>query len=343
MSWTFGSSSGNKTDNYYENKVHKWGNSSSFNIQLLGCVWGQVDVDSGIDFGCNEIDSGDYNTAYWYKQAECRRAQVAYSISPANDTCNQSNMFDAFVTRSGLVQFAMALNGNINDGDADGDENAGGSNDNNVENNEQRRDLSSKRFPITYDDVYDLPISCMEDDYGYYETIGCASDGSFTVDQFEDAYCTQYRQTTNQLSDVNSLLHQLNCVNIYQDELYDTMSVSGTCSPINHATCAEAYGKKWKTHTSRKHRSRKIGFPRLKNPQKYQVGSTMLGISAFLIFLIVVNNRQKRSVAAEIRRRNREQREREEREREMAARKRGLIFRLFSRSWGTTDDTRSTS
>lgn len=176
----------------------------------------------------------------------------------------------------------------------------------------------------------------MEDDYGYYETIGCAADGSFTVDQFKDAYCTQYRQTTNQLSDINSLLQQLNCVGIYQDEVYDVMSVSGTCSQMDHPMCAEAYGKKWNTH--RKHRRAKNGIIAMKNSQKFDIGSAMLGISAVLIFFIVVINRHKRSVAAEIRRRNKEQLSREGRERASAAKKRGLMFRLFSRSG---DDTRS--
>ena len=51
--------------------------SGSVNLKYEGCVWGYVNDRENM--GCMEDESED-GTTYWYMMANCRRAQVAYSL-----------------------------------------------------------------------------------------------------------------------------------------------------------------------------------------------------------------------------------------------------------------------
>lgn len=66
--------------------------SGSVNMKYEGCVWGYVDDRENM--GCMADESED-GTTYWYMMANCRRAQVAYSVYASTNTqntkCNNGN------------------------------------------------------------------------------------------------------------------------------------------------------------------------------------------------------------------------------------------------------------
>lgn len=66
--------------------------SGSINMKYEGCVWGYVNDRENM--GCMADESGD-GTTYWYMMANCRRAQVAYSVYASTNTqntkCNGGN------------------------------------------------------------------------------------------------------------------------------------------------------------------------------------------------------------------------------------------------------------
>jgi hypothetical protein len=64
--------------------------SNVVNLKLEGCVWGYVDGDEREDMGCMD-DSSEDGTTYWYMMANCRRAQVAYSLHAASSGTNCKN------------------------------------------------------------------------------------------------------------------------------------------------------------------------------------------------------------------------------------------------------------
>jgi hypothetical protein len=65
--------------------------STSVSIQLEGCAWGYVADNEEAD--CMENGSQD-GTTYWYQMANCRRAQVVFSVygsSSGSASCNKNN------------------------------------------------------------------------------------------------------------------------------------------------------------------------------------------------------------------------------------------------------------
>ena len=46
-------------------------------MEVVGCSFANTDYSE--DVGCREDESGD-GTQYWYQMANCKRAQVAYSV-----------------------------------------------------------------------------------------------------------------------------------------------------------------------------------------------------------------------------------------------------------------------
>lgn len=62
---------------FYSNSVNEWEKSNHIAMQVLGCSF--ADTDYSEDVGCRGDDSGD-GTQYWYQMANCKRAQVAYSV-----------------------------------------------------------------------------------------------------------------------------------------------------------------------------------------------------------------------------------------------------------------------
>jgi len=67
--------------------------STSISINVEGCVWGYTADSNQENMGCLENSSND-GTTLWYKMANCRRAQVAYSIyasSSGSTTCSSKD------------------------------------------------------------------------------------------------------------------------------------------------------------------------------------------------------------------------------------------------------------
>jgi hypothetical protein len=87
-----GSSTETDLANYGNTLNRDWlCDSASVSFQVDGCVWGYVSDNE--DAGCMEDKSSD-GTTYWYQMANCRRAQVAYSMygsSSSTTTCSSTN------------------------------------------------------------------------------------------------------------------------------------------------------------------------------------------------------------------------------------------------------------
>lgn len=83
----YGWRSGSSYSIYGDSLNRDWIASSSVSLEVNGCVWAQVaDTDDG---ECLERSSED-GTVYWYKMANCRRPQVAFSLY-ADDGSNAAN------------------------------------------------------------------------------------------------------------------------------------------------------------------------------------------------------------------------------------------------------------
>ncbi len=89
---------GNNNQNYYDTSIYGMSmqrdwmyESSSISMKYEGCVWGYVNDRENM--GCMDDESGD-GTTYWYMMANCRRAQVAYSVystSSGSTSCNKKD------------------------------------------------------------------------------------------------------------------------------------------------------------------------------------------------------------------------------------------------------------
>ena len=81
------------TSIYGMNMQRDWlSDSSSIAMKYEGCVWSYVEDDDG-DMGCMEDESEDGTTS-WYMMANCKRAQVAYSMyatSSGSTSCSKNN------------------------------------------------------------------------------------------------------------------------------------------------------------------------------------------------------------------------------------------------------------
>lgn len=78
----WGSSSNNDGDSkFYSNSLNEWSQSNHIAMKVEGCSWADTDYSENV--GCRADDSGD-GTQYWYQMANCKRAQVAYSVYASN-------------------------------------------------------------------------------------------------------------------------------------------------------------------------------------------------------------------------------------------------------------------
>eukprot|EP00560_Eucampia_antarctica_P003137 CAMPEP_0197837214 /NCGR_PEP_ID=MMETSP1437-20131217/31458_1 /TAXON_ID=49252 ORGANISM="Eucampia antarctica, Strain CCMP1452" /NCGR_SAMPLE_ID=MMETSP1437 /ASSEMBLY_ACC=CAM_ASM_001096 /LENGTH=311 /DNA_ID=CAMNT_0043444067 /DNA_START=341 /DNA_END=1276 /DNA_ORIENTATION=+ len=251
--------------------------SESIAIKVEGCVWGNVD--DGEDMGCMEGSSEDGATM-WYQMANCKRAQVAYSVyasSSGSTSCSKSDWEETFVTTYGVAEFAYTMGS------------------------------YGYYSPLTEDDVGDLPL-CEEDGNGYYMGVGCSSDGKFTLDLYTDQYCLQYYDTYQELDDLNSAMQSLsNCYNCYdayvdEDASYSLCAYlfpeSGSCSAMDSPVCktnsfVSSQGSSSTSHiiNSPLSSSGQLSFM---NKLKYGGGSAMLVASAAMFVGILFANRRKR-------------------------------------------------
>jgi len=252
-----------------------WLSSDSIKMKVEGCVWGVVDDRE--DALCMEDESEDGSTL-WYQMANCRRAQVAYSVYASGSTsCNNKDFKESFVTTSGISNFASILGS------------------------------YSYYSPITDDAVAEFPI-CDEDGNGYYMSVGCSSSGTFTIDRFLDAYCLEYYDTYDTLSDFNKLLSSdFKCFDGYDstvDESYSysmisyLLSDSSSCSEIDSPLCTTSsfVGSAGSSNalSSAGNRIANGLSLSLTNKIKYVIGGSMLIASLAMFIGILFTNRRKR-------------------------------------------------
>lgn len=158
--------------------------------------------------------------------------------------------------------------------------------------------------PLTYDDIADLPTCQYEN--GYYQSVGCTSDGHFTVDNFNDQYCTQYVSTYDNLKTLNKALSKISChdcmVNSGDDDSYGSLCASllynaDVCSYLDSSLCSNPNGNKKIKGTSqgasRAYQDSGSGAS-IANKMKYFFGTVFL-VASFAMFLgILFTNRRKR-------------------------------------------------
>jgi hypothetical protein len=159
--------------------------------------------------------------------------------------------------------------------------------------------------PITGDDISSLPI-CESDGNGFYIGAGCSSNGKFTIDRFTDQYCTQYYDTYDTLSNLNSAMNSISCYNVYNANYDESFSYSlakylladsATCSSSESELCKDSdfvsssgYGNSVAT-SARTTLSSGSSFA---NKLKYGLGTAMLVGSVIMFFGILFTNRKKR-------------------------------------------------
>jgi len=251
--------------------------SSSIAMKYEGCVWGYVDDRENM--GCMADESED-GTTLWYMMANCRRAQVAYSVyaaSSGSSNCRNGQFKESFVTRDGVAEFAYNLG------------------------------YYGYNSPISGNDVADFPI-CEYDNNGYYLAVGCASDGSFTIDRFSDAYCTEYYDTYDSLSNFNSAMKSLkSCYNLYNSNVDESpqyslaqyvLGNSGSCSDAESAFCTtSSFVTNAGSYSGVGRATSKLsgtGGGSVTNRLKYGLGTSMLLGSVVMFVGILFTNRKKR-------------------------------------------------
>mmetsp|Transcript_26937 Transcript_26937/g.54975 ORF Transcript_26937/g.54975 Transcript_26937/m.54975 type:complete len:367 (-) Transcript_26937:51-1151(-) len=271
-----GSGSNSDTSMFYENERSNWMNDAgSVSIKVEGCVWATTDDNE--DVGCMEDESGD-GTTYWYQMAMCRRAQVAYSVytsSSSSTSCNNGSYRGTYVTQDGLSEFAYIM--------------------------------GSYGGAISENDIGDLPM-CEQGNNGYYMSVGCASDGSFTIDTFSDGYCLEREGTYDNLSSVNSIIKSnfKSCYNVYSSDSGSTWDYSAAgalidaskpCTSLDSPLCSstsrveEASSGKISTLSSAGHSIKNFNVA---NKAKYALGTLCLIGSLFMFLGILFTNRRKR-------------------------------------------------
>eukprot|EP00588_Corethron_pennatum_P014031 CAMPEP_0194279366 /NCGR_PEP_ID=MMETSP0169-20130528/13884_1 /TAXON_ID=218684 /ORGANISM="Corethron pennatum, Strain L29A3" /LENGTH=361 /DNA_ID=CAMNT_0039023777 /DNA_START=426 /DNA_END=1511 /DNA_ORIENTATION=+ len=270
----------------YQDWLYTYG---SLEIVYHGCVWSEVYGSNGGDnkdggdedgSGCLANSSED-GTYYWYQMANCKRANVAYSVygteSSSNGSCSNKRYLETFVTKSGLMEFVDLLSN------------------------------YGTNSPVSYNDVYDLP-TCSEDGNGYYQAVGCSSSGEFTIDLFDDQYCNSYVKTYDALSSINYNLSSLkNCYNCYSSSSgnnpYNSLCAylvpnSDTCSPLESDLCSDVSGKKTADYKSQSGTSSRFtsgsASGTILTKVKYTLGFIFLGSSLVMFMGILYTNRRKR-------------------------------------------------
>lgn len=254
------------------------GSAGSIAMKYEGCVWSYAGDRENM--GCMADESGD-GTTYWYMMANCRRAQVAYSVysSYGSTSCSSKDFKESFVTTNGIAEFAYTMG------------------------------TYGYKSPISSSDVSSLPM-CEYDGSGYYYGVGCSSSGTFTVDRFTDAYCTQYYDTYDKLSNLNYALKSLTkCYYIYssrtdEDPSYSLanylISESKACSNEESSYCTTS---KFMSNSGSYASSQPIYYDNAKKQSKlstltdklkYTLGTAMLVGSVIMFVGILFTNRKKR-------------------------------------------------
>lgn len=162
--------------------------------------------------------------------------------------------------------------------------------------------------PISHDDINDLP-TCEAGNSGYYLAVGCATDGSFTIDNFADGYCTEYVSTYDSLSSINYIFKSnfKSCYEIYnsQNDQYVAYSTAGAlissgkaCTALDSPLCTsnDRIDKVSSNKVSgiQSSVSHTISNFNIANKAKYAMGTLCLVGSLFMFLGILFTNRRKR-------------------------------------------------
>lgn len=277
-SWSHNNNKNNYKSEFFSMNREWLYESSSISIKLEGCVWGYVGEYGG-DMGCMEDESED-GTTMWYMMANCKRAQVAYSVYTTNSgstSCNNRDFRETFVTKTGLSEFAYTL------------------------------ETYGYNSPISEDQFADLPM-CEQDSYGYYLSVGCSTTGTFRIDRFSDQYCMQYLDTYDNLSNLNYNMKSLSkCYNCYDSNQGGDVNsslctylipYSGSCSTIDSSICkTNDFVKLYGSSKGLKSKGRNVGTSfntDFGNKLKFGMGLFMLSCSTFMFVMILFSNRRKR-------------------------------------------------
>jgi len=222
--------------------------------------------------------SGD-GTTYWYQMAMCRRAQVAYSVyatDSSSATCTSNTFKGTYLTQDGLSEFAYLMG------------------------------TYDQNSPISENTVGSLPM-CEKGNNGYYLSVGCSSDATFTIDEFSDQYCLTRVGTYSYLNDINSIFKNYfhSCYTIFSSKTdasvsYSTagalVSGSKSCTAVDNPICQNneritKVGKSIGTLSSAGHTLFNFNVA---NKAKYLLGSLCLIGSVFMFLGILFTNRRKR-------------------------------------------------
>jgi hypothetical protein len=159
--------------------------------------------------------------------------------------------------------------------------------------------------PISEDIVGNLPM-CESGSDGYYLSVGCAADGSFTIDEFSDQYCLERVKTYTYLSDINNIFknyfHQ--CYKIYSSKSDASVAYSAAGALVSGSKSCTALDNALCQNTERiTLQAKSIGaissvgtFANFNfaNRAKYTLGSLCLVGSLFMFLGILFTNRRKR-------------------------------------------------
>ena len=148
---------------------------------------------------------------------------------------------------------------------------------------------------------------CEKGSSGYYLSVGCSSDGTFTIDEFSDQYCLQRSGTYAYLSDINKIFANNfhSCYKIYSSatDASVTYSTAGalvtgskSCTALDSTLCQSTEritltGKSIGTLSSAGHTFANFDIA---NRAKYLFGSLCLIGSLFMFLGILFTNRRKR-------------------------------------------------
>ncbi|KAL7517645.1 hypothetical protein ACHAWX_002555 [Stephanocyclus meneghinianus] len=264
---------------FYQNGSYDWlGGATNIAIKVEGCVWTTTDDNEAV--GCMQDGSGD-GTTYWYQMAMCRRAQVAYSVyatDSGSSSCNANNFKGTFVTQDGLAEFAYIMS------------------------------QYQQNSPFDKNSYGDLPY-CEAGNNGYYLSVGCDTDGYFTIDNFSDAYCLERVSTYDSLSDINYIIKKnlQSCYDVYSSRYdqyvkYSTagalLSSSKACTSLDAALCVSTERIDKYSGTSKasglQTASKAISNFNIANKAKYAMGTLCLIGSLFMFLGILFTNRRKR-------------------------------------------------
>lgn len=253
--------------------------AKSISIKFLGCEWGYVDADNGENMGCMPNDSGDGTTS-WYQMANCKRAQVVYSMyaSTGSTSCSKGHFKESFITQNGVSEFAYLL-GNY-----------------------------GYNSPISQYDTQNFAVCEYDGNTGYYASLGCDGSGGFTTAYFSDQYCLEPTGTydNSYMSSFNKAMKNLNCYSVYSNS-YDANGVdnslaayliadSGSCSESESSLCTTSSFVS-SAGSGGYQRARSFGAGAsltFSNKVKYTLGSAMLLGSVIMFIGILFTNRRKR-------------------------------------------------